>query len=369
MLLTTQWVKVYRQLKLDVYKLFDEHAKRREQAINARLVIDAVWMNVGYENVAKGGRLIPFVWETMLGEIAEYTGLTVNQVRRTIEFLKTIPDPIRQGNNSLMLLEIQTLTENQRTYPTGTTPIRQSKTRRTDRVGIRIKALFLQRFEQGDKTYPTDVNAPNRRVITEISSQKLKKEVPHEKSFSADHVPCTPIVEQFANVLNVKVKNGLVKDDTHERFGNSPEPSSRPDRVMQTPTGKTQRAGVLIENQKRIAKHTDQGKPSLTTSRGGLTFDEAKQQYPELEHGLKYLTYLNNLGVTFYPTHLDKFKTITGKLKPDPMTLRNPIYDKLQEASKHRLEFDTVKAFTDHMKNPVVAAPIEFKMQANELPY
>jgi len=366
MLLTTQWVKVYRQLKLDVYKLFDEHAKRREQAINARLVIDAVWMNVGYENVAKGGRLIPFVWETMLGEIAEYTGLTVNQVRRTIEFLKTIPDPIRQGNNSLMLLEIQTLTENQRTYPTGTTPIRQGKTRRTDRVGIRIKALFLQRFEQGDKTYPTDVNAPNRRVITERSSQKIKKEVPREKSFSADHVPCTREVEQFANVSNVKVKNGLVKDDTHERFGNSPEPSSRPDRVMQTPTGKTQRAGVLIENQKRIAKHTEQGKPSLTASRGGITFEEAKQQYPKLS---QYFFYFNKLGVTFYPTHLDEFKAVIGKLKDDPVTLRNPVYDKLEEASGHRLEFDTVKAFMDHMQNPVVAAPIEFKMQANEMPF
>jgi hypothetical protein len=366
MLLSTGFQPLYRQSLRDIYKLIDEQAKtgrgQRPNITNARMVIVTIAMNTGY-TTTPDGRMEAGLWRTSHKEIAGHAGLTTGEVKSTLKFLKRIT---QLGENPLMLLEIKTLTENQYTNSAGVSQSELGKSSQLSRSGIVIKPLFLQHLTTDPKANSTGVNGLTQPVITKEVSQKIKKEVPREKSFSADHVPCTREVEQFANVLNVKVKNGLVQDDTHERFGSSPEPSSRPDRVTQTPTDKIEHAGVLVEKQKREAISTEQGKPSLTASRGGITFEEAKQQYPKLS---QYFFYFNKMGVTFYPTHLDELKAVIGKIKDDPVTLRNPVYDKLEEASGHRLEFDTVKAFMDHMKNPVVAAPIEFKMQANELPF
>jgi len=363
-LLKTGHVRVHRGRHSELID-FIRNAKngkpgRRPVMANIRLVIDAIMKNAGYKDSPELGMSLG-VWRTIYNGAVGETDLSKDQVIRVFSALAGIK---RHDGNPLIVLKNMALTESEDVKPQGSGNNRKGKRRKTARVGIEVIAYFYRDLLDLEDVKPQGVEDNNRNVLIEESSQKIKKSVPR---LSADPVLCT--AENRSKPFNVKVKDGLVKDDTDQSFGSSPEPNSRPDRVMQIPTGKTKHAGALVEKQKRAAEHIEQGKPNLTAKRGGITFEEAKEQYPELERGLKYLTYLNNLGVTFYPTHLDKFKTIIGKLKPDPTTLRNPIYDKLQEASKHRLEFDTVKAFTDHIKNPVVAAPITFKMQANELPF
>jgi hypothetical protein len=367
MLLTSGFVQVDRQALRDIYKLIDDQAKtgrgQRPNRTNARMVVVTIAMNTGY-TTTPDGRMEAGLWRTSHREIAEQTGLKLGEVKSTLKFLKRVTQPDTQlGNDPLMLLEIQTLTENQYTNSAGLIQLELGKSSQLSRSGIVIKPLFFQRLTNEPKVNSAGVNSSTQPVIKNKSSQKIKKRVPR---FSADLVPCT--TENGSEPFNVKVKSRLVKDDTHEHLASSSKLSSRPDRVMQIPTGKTAHVGALVEKQKRAAERTEQGKPNLTAKRGGIAFDDAKQQYPELNNP-QYLTWLNKLGVTFFPTHLETFKTLIAKTKTDPITNRNPIYEKLREAEKHRLKFDTVKKFMDHMQNPVVAAPIEFKMQVNELPF
>ena len=346
MILSSGYVKTHRQLQRDVFKLIDAQAKRQEQKVNGRLVLRAIWDNVGYEQAVRGGRFEPYKWDTTHREIADFTALSVGQVRRTLAFLKSIRQGNRQGKNSLMLLELQTLTATDKTYPTGTAPNRRTPPRLTDRVGISIKALFLQRFEQGDKTYPTDVSEPNRRVITENKNKSLKK---RDISLLADPVLCTPTEPTWSE--QVKVKSGLVQEDTHRSLASSPELQSN-NAIEQAPV----HVSEPIAETKRTADTKATGQAHLTAQRGGITLEQAKEQYPQLERGVKYLTYLNKLGVVFYPTHLDAFyKAIQiHDNKPEPNAHDKPIAQALRRFGRERAKCDTVEQALERAKQQQV---------------
>jgi hypothetical protein len=374
------FAQVHRDLLLEVFKLIDKYAKRKEQRINARLVIQAIWINVGYEQAMW---FKPYEWETTIETIVHITGLEREQVKRSLEFLKTLPDPNRLGKNSLMLLEIQILTENQYNEPTGLEPNRLGKTRRTDWGGIRIKALFLQRYKQGAKTEPTGYSEPNRTLITKKLKTNLEEKV--YTSLTADPELCTleppPEPESFVvwdmddtttapepepeptaeplptgyktglGALNVKVKNGLVQEDTHRSLASSPEPQNN-NAIEQAPV----HVSEPIAETKRTADTKATGQAHLTAQRGGITLEQAKEQYPQLERGVKYLTYLNKLGVVFYPTHLDAFnKAIqTHDNKPEPNAHDKPIAQALRRFGRERAKCDTVEQALEQAKQQQV---------------
>jgi hypothetical protein len=284
------FVKLHRELWRDVVERIDKYAKRKEQSTNGRLVIQVIWLNVGYEQSIQSGLFNQYEWKTTLSEIAKLTGLSVEQVRRSLTFLKEILLDTRQGKKSLKLLKINTLMKNQYSHPTGTAPIRQGKVRRTDRAGICIKAIFLERYEQDAKFEPTGTNPPNRPVLT----KKVNPEVIKEATKPSPD-PVFSISETGRDALNVN-GGGL---------GDSSESQSS-------------------------YEHEDP-----------ISYEESKEKYPQLESEIKYLTLFDKLGVEFYPTDLDMFSENISMHDTD--RLHKPIETTLLELANRGETFETVE--------------------------
>jgi len=292
------FAKLHRELWRDVVERIDKYAKRKEQSTNGRLVIQVIWLNVGYEQSIQSGLFNQYEWKTTLSEIAKLTGLSVEQVRRSLKFLKEILLDIRQGEKSCKLLNCMILMKNQYSHPTGKAPIRQDKSRRTDRAGICIKALFLEHYEQDDKFEPTGTNPPIRPVIT----KKVNPEVNKEATNSSPD-PVSSMSETGRDALNVN--GGGLGIDTQAGLGDNSEHQSSYERE------------------------------------DPITYEESKGKYPQLEREIKYLTLFDKLGVEFYPTDLDMFSENISMLDTD--RLHKPIEIALRELANRGETFGTVE--------------------------
>jgi hypothetical protein len=377
-LIAKGFVQVKRKGWRDLCQRVDAEAKKgrgqRPNVASARLVLDAIIKNTGY-TTTPDGRITEGIWRTTYKEVADFTGLTVEGVRSTFRFLQRVTP---QGKNSVMLLEIQTLMKNQYSNFPGLPLTPQAKTSKLHRVGIVIKPLFLQDVLELEKSNSPGTEADTPLVITKKEKQNLKK---RNTSLLADPVLCTPepgtwseavrivgrdITPQGADPetdcpvevsdkggeLETEVKGGLVQDGTHNRLASRSEPQSV-NAIKQDPVGIS---GIIAEA-KRTADTRATGQAHLTAQRGGITFEQAKERYPQLETAsVKYLSYLNRLHVVFYPTHLDDFckKVKEHDNKPEPNQHDKPIATALRGFLRRKMiGFQTVeKALQQAIQGP-----------------
>lgn len=364
MLISKGFVQLNRQALRDLHRHIDEQAqKRRGQRPNvvyARVVLQAIIANAGYETTPDK-RMELGVWKTTYREIGEYTGLDSTQVRSTLSFLGRLT---QQGADSLMLLKINTLTKNQYSNSTGTYESAQGKSSKLNRVGIAIKALFLQGILHVGNSNSTGLKGETQPVITKKKDFK-EKEKKSTRRFPPNLVHGRP--EQTPGE-NGKVKNGGLEKANNEMADN-PETQSPNDHGHEDPLepalqtnrreGDTTQVGSEIKKQKRQVERTTEGKPNLTAQKSGITLVEAVEKYPELEKGIKYLTRLNGICETLHPTHLDKFKRLVRDDIVDPKTNGSELVGILNDFRKSDLHFDTVKSVIDRMLTDWAPIPTE----------
>jgi hypothetical protein len=385
MILKTGYIVINRKVLSLLFKLIETLATQRRRGqrpniANIKLVLYEIAFNTGYADT-RGG-MVNGLWLTTYKEIAELTGLSIGQVRSALKFLERVTlQDTQQGQELLMLLEIKTLTKNQYNNSTGSEQLEQGHSSKLNRVGIAIKPLFLQALTDTGKSNSTGSNDETQLVNSNRSKNNLVNK--SNIGFSAEPVICTleppPEPESFVlwdmddtttapepeptaeplptgyktglGALNVKVKNELVQEDTHRSLASSPGPQSA-NAIEQAPV----HVSEPIAETKRTADTKATGQAHLTAQRGGITLEQAKEQYPQLERGVKYLTYLNELGVVFYPTHLDAFnKAIqTHDNKPEPNAHVKPIAQALRRFGRERAKCDTVEQALEQAKQQQV---------------
>jgi hypothetical protein len=352
MLTSTGLAQINRRVLMEIFELIDESARsgrgQPPSPSNARLIIQALIMCAGWGD-SVCGRFKEGELNTTYGELAGYTGLSKDQVKRSLAFLCRIN---RHTENFLISLEKQQLTQKAGHYPPHQRNFRHTKKRITATVGVCVKLSFYQEVTTADSEYPPHQISNNRHVLykEEVKNQKKKEHVAVETSGT-----------------KLRVHEG--EPESVQKHGQS-EPENRPYATQKTSKPKSQRrwfndglsqvfdADPSEHLPTKVLSRSQNQKPNKLVTREKIPFG-GHEIYKQINTQLiPYVNLFRQLGIDgIYQANIDRIHKILRKHPTDQMN-RTPLYDALKKLVDNCQRFETVGGALDTAEKEMEDKPM-----------